>query len=150
MKRSLRLDRLARLARTTEQVAAQAQARAQQDLAHLEAQQRELRSYQAEYLKRFAGGDAAGLRGYEAQKLRVFVQRVEEAILAMEQRIAMASKRCELERAKWLAQRRRVEAQSTLVVRARAEESVVTELRLEREIDDRRRLNTTGPQYAGR
>ena len=143
MKRSLRLDRLARLARTTEQVAAQALARAQQDLAHLEAQQRELRGYQAEYLKRFTGGSAAGLRGYEAQKLRVFVQRVEEAIGAMAQRIGMASSRCERERLRWLTHRQQAKAQSTLVARARVEEFVVTELRLEREIDDRGAVHKT-------
>ena len=137
MKRSQRLARIARLSSTAELVAAQTLARAQQELAQLEIQRRELQNYQAEYLKRMEGVDGPPLNAYEAQKLRVFVQRIGDAVAVMDQRIAGTAQRCARERQRWLSQRQRAETQTDLAARARVSEAARAELSLERAIDDR-------------
>ena len=136
MTRSERMARVTRLAQTAEQVAAQAFGRARSELERQIGQLRELQAYQIEYVTRLKNGGAT-LGGYEAQQLRMFVQRIEDAVSALAQRIRQTEHTCERERARWLAQRRKSGAYDDVTQRARREELGVAEKRLQREIDDR-------------
>ena len=141
MKRSQRITRIARLSNTEEQIAAQAYASAQREVATQEGQLRNLRAYQIEYLGRL--GNGASLAGYEAQKLRVFVQRIDQAIASVEQKLHGAVRRCERERLRLVAHKRRVNALQEVASRARRVEIRQAENRLQIEIDDRWRMSPT-------
>lgn len=120
-------------------MAAQAYAIAQRDLSIQEAQVQNLRAYQREYLRRL--GDGESLAGYEAQKLRVFVQRIETALAGLEQKLRGAVRRCERERVRLLASQRRISALQEVASRASGMEVRQAENRLQLEIDDTRRVS---------
>ncbi|MSR13153.1 MAG: hypothetical protein EXR86_01000 [Gammaproteobacteria bacterium] len=136
MKRSRRLDRIVHLSSAAERRAALAIARAESELQNLEAQRNDLRRYQTDYLQRLTAGDHACVAGYEAQKLRVFVQRIETAIAGIDQKSALMRKRLARERDLWATQQRRLTVVSEIAVRVRGDESRATEASLQREIDD--------------
>lgn len=139
MKKSQRIQRIANLSATAEQVAAQALARATDDVARHAAQIRELERYRDEYLRQFERDHPGGLDGYRAQKLRTFVGRIEEALGQLVQRHAQAERRREQERLAWIERKRRVTTLTEVAVRARGVEDVAFEKALQREIDDRPR-----------
>lgn len=138
MKRSLRLSRIVRLSNVAEQRAAVAMARTESELSALDAQRRELRHYQTDYLKRL-GVASSTLAGYEAQKLQVFVQRIEQAIMGLERKIAALRKRLARERQLWLDQQRRHQVVGEIAGRVRGDEMRAVETSLQCEIDDRPR-----------
>jgi flagellar export protein FliJ len=137
MRSSQRYERIARLARTAENVAAQAYRRAQLETGRCAAQIADLERYRQEYLAGFAGSTASN--GYDAQKLRVFVTRIEDAIAQLQSRLAHAERREAQERTVWLERRRRTSTLDDVALRAREGEFVELEKRLQREIDDRPR-----------
>lgn len=139
MKRSQRMTRIARLSTTEEQIAAQTYAAAQREVTAQEAQLQSLRDYQAEYLKSL--GDGASLASYEAQKLRVFVQRIDAAIMGLEQKLRGALRRCERERLQLIGHKQKVSALQGVATRARLSEVRQAENRLQHEIDDRWRAS---------
>ena len=143
MKKSQRLQRIANLSLTAEQIAAQALARASDEVTRYEAQIRELERYRDEYLRQFERDHPGGLDGYRAQKLRTFVGRIEEALHQLVARHAQAERRREQERAQWADRRRRATTLNDVAARARGVEEVSFEKALQREIDDR-------PRGAGR
>ena len=117
-----------------QRIAAQAYAAVQRELATQQNQLRSLRSYQAEYLKRL--GDGGALSSYEAQKLRVFVQRIEQVIAGLDHKLRLAERRCERERLRMLGHQRRTNALEEVANRARDREARAAEERLQREIED--------------
>ena len=137
MKKSSRLQRIVRLSTTTERLAAQALAQAQQEHAELAAQTRDLRAYQAEYLKRLQHDATLALNGYEAQQLLLFVRRIEAAIADLGRKLEAAARRCTVARERWVAQHRKVSIISEVAARARATEEVSAAARLQHEIEDR-------------
>ncbi len=143
MKKSQRMQRIATLSHTAEQIAAQALARAGDEVRRYEAQIRELESYRDEYLRQFERDHPGTLDGYRAQKLRAFVARIEEALTQLINRHAQAERRREHERAIWMDKRRRANTLTDVATRARGIEEIKAEKALQREIDDR-------PRGAGR
>lgn len=139
MKKSQRLQRIANLSQTAEQIAAQALARASDEVTRYEAQIRELERYRDEYLRQFERDHPGALDGYRAQKLRAFVARIEEALTQLVDRHAQAERRREHERAQWADKRRRTNTLTDVAARARGAEEVSFEKALQREIDDRPR-----------
>ena len=137
MKKSGRVQRLANLSATAEQISAQALARATEEVSRLERQIGDLQGYRDEYLRplREAGTTAVG--GYQVQKLRLFVGRIEEALALIERKKKLAESNCERERAVWMEQRRRALLMNKVAQRARTEEETRAERALQREIDDR-------------
>lgn len=140
MRRSQRYERIARLSRTAEQVAAQAYRRAQDETARHATQIGELERYRDEYLQGLGTGPVRN--GYEVQKLRTFVARIEEALGQLRARHAQAARREAQERAVWLERRRRTNTLDEVALRARDSEFAELEKRLQREIDDRPRPAT--------
>ncbi|MBI4696180.1 MAG: flagellar export protein FliJ [Gammaproteobacteria bacterium] len=136
MDRSKRLERLVDLSNTAERVAAQALARTNGDLQQYQTQLQELQAYRNEYQSALTGGDGVVITAYDAQKLRVFLQRIDAAIAQIEQMLANAERRCELEREAWMKKRLRADALEGVADRARHHEAGVAEQRLQREIDD--------------
>lgn len=138
MKPSQRLTRIARLSSADEQIAAQTYTTAQREVSAGEGQLRNLRAYQLEYLQRLDDGES--IAGYEAQKLRVFVQRIETAIAGLEQKLRGAVRRCERERLRLVAHKQRCNALQEVAKRARGVEIRQAENRLQSEIEDTRRV----------
>ena len=139
MKKSQRLQRIANLSQSAEQIAAQAFSRARDEVTRYATQIRELERYRDEYLRQFERDHPDGLDGYRAQKLRAFVGRIEEALGTLLDRHAQAERKCEQERKLWMERRRRANTMSDVAVRARGVEDVAAEKALQREIDDRPR-----------
>jgi len=139
VKKSNRLQRIADLSETAEQLAAQALARASEEVERLERQLRDLESYRDEYLRplRETGGD--GLGAYQAQKLRLFVGKIEEALALLRKKRDLAEKQRDHERHLWMEQKRRALMTNKVAERARVEEEAMAERALQREIDDRPR-----------
>lgn len=137
MKKSQRITRIAQLSGTEQRIAAQAFAAVQREVSAQAGQLRSLQDYRDEYLKRL--GDGAALSGYEAQKLRVFVRRIDQALAALEQKLRLTERRCERERQRMLGHQRRVNALEDVAARALEREAQVAEAALQREIDDLRR-----------
>ena len=69
MKKSQRLQRIANLSQSAEQIAAQAFSRARDEVTRYATQIRELERYRDEYLRQFERDHPDGLDGYRAQKL---------------------------------------------------------------------------------
>ncbi len=139
MKKSQRLQRIANLSHSAEQIAAQALARASDEVARYAAQIRELERYRDEYLRQFERDHPGALDGYRAQKLRTFVGRIEEALTQLVHRHAQAERRREHERVQWADRRRRANTLTDVASRARGVEESSFEAALQREIDDRPR-----------
>lgn len=139
MKKSGRLQRIADLSTTAEQLAAQAVARANDEVSRIERQTRDLESYRDEYLRPLR--ESGGVGAYQAQKLRLFVGKIEEALALLGRKLALAEKQRDHEHQQWMEQRRRALMTNKVAARARAEEEVFAERALQREIDDRPRRN---------
>ena len=139
MKKSNRLQRIANLSETAEQLAAQALARANEEVERLERQLRDLESYRDEYLRPLRESGGGGLGAYQAQKLRLFVGKIEEALALLRKKRALAEKQRDHERQLWMEQKRRALMTNKVAERARVEEEAMAERALQREIDDRPR-----------
>jgi flagellar FliJ protein len=139
MKKSQRLQRIANLSHTAEQIAAQAFNRARDEVERYATQVRDLERYRDEYLRQ-VGGDTGVVNGYQVQKLRAFVGRIEEALAQLRARQEQAERRREQQRAVWMERRRRSNTLGEVASRAREHEQVELEKRLQREIDDRPRV----------
>jgi len=137
MKKSHRITRIAQLSSTEQRIAALAYAAVQRDMLAQQGQLQSLRDYQTEYLKHLSDGSA--LSSYEAQKLRVFVARIEQAVAGLEQKLRLTERRCERERQRMLGHQRRVNALEEVADRAREREAREAEEKLQHEIDDLRR-----------
>lgn len=137
MKKSGRVQRLANLSATAEQISAQALARATEEVSRLERQIGDLQGYRDEYLRPLREAGAPAVGGYQVQKLRLFVGRIEEALALIERKKKLAESNCERERAVWMEQRRRALLMNKVAQRARTEEETRAERALQREIDDR-------------
>ena len=139
MKKSGRLQRIADLSTTAEQLAAQAVARANEEVSRIERQTRDLEGYRDEYLRPLR--EAGGVGAYQAQKLRLFVGKIEEALALLRRKLSLAEKQRDHQHQQWMEQRRRALMTNKVAERARAEEEVLAERALQREIDDRPRRN---------
>jgi flagellar protein FliJ len=137
VKKSGRVQRLANLSATAEQISAQALARATEEVSRLERQMGDLQGYRDEYLRPLREAGATAMGGYQVQKLRLFVGRIEEALALIERKKKLAEINCERERAVWMEQRRRALLMNKVAQRARTEEEAHAERTLQREIDDR-------------
>ena len=137
MKKSGRVQRLANLSTTAEQISAQALARATEEVSRLERQIGDLQGYRDEYLRPLREAGATAVGGYQVQKLRLFVGRIEEALALIERKKKLAESNRERERAVWMEQRRRALLMNKVAQRARTEEEAHAERTLQREIDDR-------------
>ena len=138
MKKSGRVQRLADLSGTVEKLAAQTLAQAQAELARLRQQASDLERYRNEYLHPLKEG-ARPVVGYEVQKLRLFVARIDQALAQLQGRIRQAEGAVVKAESVWQEQRRRTQTMNDVAVRARAVEERRAEKVLQREIDDRPR-----------
>ena len=138
MKKSGRMQRLADLSGTVEKLAEQALAKAQAEAARLRQQALDLERYRNEYLNPLNDGSRA-VGGYEVQKLRLFVARIDQALAQLQGRIRQAEAAVTKAEAVWNEQRRRTQTMNDIAGRARAVEEVQAEKVLQREIDDRPR-----------
>jgi len=139
VKKSKRLQRIADLSETAEQLAAQALARASEEVERIERQLQDLESYRDEYLRPLREPGGGGLGAYQAQKLRLFVGKIEEALALIRKKRALAEKQRDHERQQWMEHKRRALMTNKVAERARVEEEAMAERALQREIDDRPR-----------
>lgn len=138
MKKSGRVQRLADLSGTVEKLAALALSQAQAEVARLRQQALDLERYRNEYLHPLNEGSRA-LGGYEVQKRRLFVGRIDQALAQLQGRMRQAEVAAAKAESVWNEQRRRTQTMNDVAGRARAQEEMQAEKALQREIDDRPR-----------
>ena len=138
MKKSGRVQRLADLSGTVEKLAAQAVSQAQAELTRLQQQALDLERYRDEYLRPLKEGSRP-VGGYEVQKLRVFVGKIDQALKQLRGKVGQAQAAVAQAEEVWNEQRRRTQTMNNVAERARSVEEAQAEKALQREIDDRPR-----------
>lgn len=146
MQRSKRLTRIAQLSQTAERIAAQGFVRSKTDLERCQGQLQELHIYRAEYQAAMMNSTTAPLDGYELQKLRQFIVRVDEAIAAVEAKLRHTKVSHEHRRQDWMERRHQANALSEIVDKARGVESRAAEIRQQHELDERHAAGLSRPK----
>ena len=136
MKRSERLNTLARLAGSIERAARTRLAHANQDVSRKLNQEQQLRDYESEYSNRWIASGRRGIEGTELQRIGAFRNSLQRAISTQEGVLAEARTNAGHAAMFWSKQRNRLNTLEDLVERARGREYLEREKRLQREIDE--------------
>ncbi len=139
MKKSKRMKPLAEVAESRERTAARVLGERRKALAEAEAKLAELLGYRDEYAKKleFSGGVTTDAR--RMYDFRVFLSRLNEAIVHQQLRVEQSRKEYETKRHQWYATRTKIRAVDKIIERYRGDEARVLERRDQAEADDRSR-----------
>lgn len=134
-KRSRRFQPIQRLAKHSEDQAAQELGKAQQYLSDQEQRLQELTAYRDEYAQQFHITGQAGLDGRQLQSYQSFLNQLNSAIEQQKQQIFQAQEQCNSRRHDWRQQHTHTEVLESAVKRIKAQEQNV-ERRLEQRNSD--------------
>ncbi len=137
-KTSQRLQVVLKLARLRQQLAAE---QLGTTLHNVETQQRQveqLKHYQLDYSEHLKALGAQGTTASHLQNYQRFMDNLEQAVIAQQQRTVLAEDQKEQARSQWQQQYAREKNLEALVERKQREEQQVVDNRLQREQDDRR------------
>ncbi len=137
MKRSERLSTVLDLAESREKQAAQHLGEISRKLDAAQRSLENLKNFRENYAARFRqfGDQGQGVR--QLLEFRVFLSKINSAVLEQEKAVAHVEKALAKSRADWEAARRQTLGMKTVVDKARVEESKVEEKRLQAEQDER-------------
>jgi flagellar FliJ protein len=137
VKRTQRLEPVDRLARTRERDCARRLAGAQQRVADAEQRCVELERYRDEYHEAFRARALSGLQAKGLREFQAFIARLDEALRQQRQLVAQLRSEQQRERQQWQDAAVRSSAVGKVIERARHEERLVEDRRLQRELDER-------------
>lgn len=146
MKRSKRLQPVAKLADTRERDAARLLGRAQQQLKEQEERLQELMQYRAQYNQRFY---ETGMEGAAAQRLtdyHAFLRRLNDGIRHQTQRVQLARNEAERRKRAWIEARQRVDAMHKAIGRHVVREQYQDGKREQNETDEQARVIASGTE----
>ncbi len=145
MKRSKRLDPVARVEKHRERDAAQRLGKHQSELNGMQARLEELMNYRADYQKRYGEFLGRGTGGAAIQEYRSFLAKLDRAIEHQQQLISGGQQNVSSSRAQWMKKRTRLKAIDKLVDKIKTDEIRQDARREQQESDERalfaRRLN---------
>ncbi|MFO7602362.1 MAG: flagellar export protein FliJ [Gammaproteobacteria bacterium] len=121
-KRSKRFQPIQRLARHSEDQAAQRLGKAQQQLSAQEQRLRELTAYRDEYAQQFHLNGQAGLDGRQLQSYQSFLNQLNAAIEQQKQQILQAQEQRDARRTDWHQQHTHSEVLASAVKRIKTQE----------------------------
>jgi flagellar FliJ protein len=137
MTRSKRLQPIAEVEHGRERDAAREVGRCQQALEELRAQLTQLNAYREEYSRKFVDALHGGLGVTGVQEYRLFLARLDQAIVEQERKLDAGHRAYEATRERWLETRRRAEAMDKVMENCRAEELKTADRIEQRELDER-------------
>jgi flagellar FliJ protein len=145
MTRSERLQPIAELEQGRERDAARELGRAQEALDALRAQLKQLNEYRDEYAHKFVDALHGGLGSMGVQEYRLFLARLDQAIVEQERKIDAGVQDYDQTRERWLESRRRAEVMHKTVDGLRDDERRA-EARVEQHELDEHAARTRRPE----
>jgi flagellar FliJ protein len=139
MTRSKRMQSVQYLAQNRERDAVKKLGESQRYLDAQQAKLEELRAYRDQYATAFENTGGAGLDAFRIHEYRVFLGRLNEAILQQEAVIAQCSIRHEQTREQWMATRNHSQAIDKVLERYRQQERKQEERKEQQELNERAR-----------
>ncbi|MGD8525633.1 MAG: flagellar export protein FliJ [Thioalkalispiraceae bacterium] len=136
MKKSQRMLPIKNLAESHEDQAANLLGQSRQTLSQEQSRLEELKQYRQQYLQGFNNAGKNGMSGTQLQHYQRFIQQLDVAIAAQEQRIAQLSQQCEQARHHWQQKHHRTQALDKTVQRYQSHERYQQERKEQREIED--------------
>ena len=121
-KRSRRFQLIQRIARHSEDQAAQQLGKAQQHLNAQEQRLQELIAYRDEYAQQFHANGQSGLDGRQLQAYQSFLSQLNQAIEQQKQQILTAQQKCDERRHDWRKQHTHSEVLNSAVKRIKGQE----------------------------
>lgn len=143
MKRSRRLDPVAKVARQRERNAAQQLGNNRQQTESEQKQLDQLIAYREHYVQAF---NAAGKDGFSALQMRdykLFLSRLDDAIIQQQQQLAASLDHCEQSQVEWQNRHNHSRLINKLVNNRRQHENKQQDDREQRELDDRQQTRDT-------
>jgi flagellar FliJ protein len=137
MKRSKRLDPVARVEKNRERTAARELGQHQQELSHLKARLDELIGYRREYQQKYLQAMNNSMGSTAIQEYRCFLSKLDRAIEQQYQMIAGGEEKVSTSRQQWMKKRTRLKAIDTLVEKIQGQERCQEEKREQQENDER-------------
>ncbi len=137
MKRSKRMQSVANIAKNKERDAARMLGQKRQQLEQQRQRLDELVSYREEYARKF---ESQGVNGLDARRLheyRVFLQKLNQAIVQQRDRINQVHGECTIYQESWLSTRVHSKAMDKVVDRCRVDENKIMERQEQKELDER-------------
>ncbi len=137
MKRSRRLQPIAKLADRQQQGAARELRSSREVVAHLEEQLTELSGYRADYQSRLNELSNSGVTINKIREIHTFVNKIDDVIFVLKGQIDSAHQQCRVNIDNWVAQRTRTRVVDKLISRCRHDEERRIDSREQGDLDDR-------------
>ncbi len=137
MQNSKKLQPIANLANLSERSAARVHGSVLRELKKQENQLNELINYRDQYLNAFKTASESGLSAVQMQDYRIFLQRLDNAILQQQQQVANGKQNTESSQRKWMDKRNKSKMINKVVENRQQLENKQAEKREQRELEDR-------------
>jgi len=137
MQSSKKLQPIANLANLTERSAAKVHGSVLRELQKQETQLKELINYRKQYLNAFKTASESGLSAVQMQDYRIFLQRLDNAILQQQQQVANGKQNTQSSKQKWMDKRNKSKMINKVVEKRQQLENKQAEKREQRELEDR-------------
>ncbi len=137
MQSSKRLKPIANLANLSERSAARAHGSVLRELQKKENQLNELINYRDQYLNAFKTAGESGLSAIQMQDYRLFLQRLDNAILQQQQQVANGKQDTQSSQKTWMDKRSKSKMINKVVENRQQLEDKQAEKSEQRELDDR-------------
>jgi flagellar FliJ protein len=137
MQNSKKLQPIANLANLSERSAARVHGSVLRELKKQENQLNELINYRDQYLNAFKTASESGLSAVQMQDYRIFLQRLDNAILQQQQQVVNGKQNTESSQRKWMDKRNKSKMINKVVENRQQLENKQVEKREQRELEDR-------------
>ena len=137
MKQSTRLQPVENIRKQQEDNAGRVHGDAIKEAKQQQNQLDELIRYREEYVKGFESMGKSGLSAIQAQEYRLFINRLDEAIIQQRQFVEAGKVRCEASHQEWLNKRSKRKVISKVVEKRQSTEQLRQKQREQKELDDR-------------
>ncbi len=137
MRRSKRLQPIAKLADRQQQGAARELRSSREAAAHLEQQLVELSGYRADYQKRLSALSSSGVTINKIREVHAFINKIDDVIAVLKRQIENAQQQCQLDINNWVAQRTRSRVVDKVISRCRDDETRRIDGREQVDLEDR-------------
>ena len=135
-----RVDRLQPVAKVSKQQERNAARAHGETIAQAEQQQKQLNeliAYRNQYLKAFQAAGESGLSAIQMCDYRIFIKRLDEAIMQQQQHVMNGQQKCEISQDRWMDKRSRSKMINKVVENRKQAENKKMEKREQRELEDR-------------
>ena len=137
MKQSTKLQPIANIRKQQEHNAGRLHGEARQEMERQQKQLDELMSYREEYIKGFESVGKSGLSAIQAQEYRLFINRLDEAIMQQRQFVESEKNKCEVSHQEWLHKRSKSKIINKVVENRQELEHLQKEQAEQKELENR-------------